>query len=134
VLTALEDAVFGDAAGVGPLEVHGPSKRLCAWLSNRVLVEAALKDAAAHPDSAHRGLSLAGVDAALGHPLAHGTLRLELNLRQRLAAVASRADERDHIFLKLRAQYVRLRLPLHLFSVDTKSGCLLRVVSCRPRL
>ena len=70
----------------------------------------ALRSAAQSPSSIHRGLSLSGVPAASSHPLSSGTLKLAMTLKQRMAALDCKREERDHVYLKLRTKYVRLRL------------------------
>jgi hypothetical protein len=69
----------------------------------------ALLQSATNPASIHRGLSVlpSTLGAGASHPLASGVLKLQLNLRQRLAALHAKREERDHLFLKRRAQYVR---------------------------
>lgn len=108
VLSALEDMVFGDALPFAPSELHEPGQRMGSWVASRLVVEDALLQSASNPASIHRGLSVLPATlgaGAGGNPLASGVLKLQLNLRQRLAALHAKQEERDHLFLRRRAQY-----------------------------
>ena len=39
ILTALEDAVFGEAFDCGPLDVHNPPPSMASWVANRMVIE-----------------------------------------------------------------------------------------------
>ncbi len=110
VLTALEEAVFGEPFEYSALALHPPSASLGSWVANRLIVEQALHETAVSPSSIHRGLSVAAAHPGTGHPLASGVLKLQLNLRQRMAALDCKREERDHLFLKKRGKYVRCSL------------------------
>ena len=116
VVEALEDAVFGDQTSYEPQDLHPPPPAMAHWVTNRVLIESGLREMTktGKPPSATPS-AVANVVAtlpdAVNHPLRSGILRLELNLKQRMAALRALRDERDYAFLRDRAQYVRA-LPL----------------------
>lgn len=76
------------------LDLRAPAKALSGWAAARLIVEGG----GSVPVVAFPG----PIDAA---PLGMGPLRLDLSLRQRLAAVQARREERDRRFLHLRRKY-----------------------------
>ncbi len=113
VLGGLASQLEGHMQGANtPLFVPGvvtAPKWPMALPTCNVLLQDALLQSASNPASIHRGLSVLPATlgaGAGGNPLASGVLKLQLNLRQRLAALHAKQEERDHLFLRRRAQYV----------------------------
>lgn len=111
---ALEDIVFGGAQEHDSRGLHAVPPAMGEWVAHRILIESRLRQDAADPASIHAGLQLSNATVSLPnaviHPLRTGVLKLNLNLRQRMAALKSLRDERDYVFLRDRAQYVRAAL------------------------
>lgn len=77
------------------MDLRAPSKALSGWVAARLIAEGS---------GTCPVIALPGpVDAS---PLGMGPLRLEMSLRQRIAAVAAKREERDRRFLHLRRKYI----------------------------
>eukprot|EP01138_Halocafeteria_seosinensis_P015465 gb/GECG01015783.1/.p1 GENE.gb/GECG01015783.1/~~gb/GECG01015783.1/.p1 ORF type:complete len:1137 (+),score=180.01 gb/GECG01015783.1/:1-3411(+) len=95
-VSSLETAVFRDGeSDQMNMDLRAPSKALSGWVAARLISEGS---------GTAPVIALPGpVDAS---PLGMGPLRLEMNLRQRIAAVSAKREERDRRFLHLRRKYI----------------------------
>jgi hypothetical protein len=102
---ALEDCVFGAPGRYEELDVNLPAPGLSDWLVNRLLVESSLRDARILKAGGAAPMTADAVSSTAFRPLL-GVVKIDLNLKQRMAALAVLREERDAAFLRDRAQYV----------------------------